>query len=80
MIVVNEEIFCLDVLSPFGARNIAVLSHGKRAHVVLKDNVIGDSVPLGLKKMPRPENAACLIIMTNNFTLGGALGWYFVLG
>ncbi len=80
MIVANEEIFRLDVLSPFGARNVAILSQGKRAHVVLKNNVIGDSVTLCFKKIPCPEDIARLIIKTDDFTLGGTLGWYFVLG
>ncbi len=76
----NQEIFCLDVLSLFGAQNIAVLSQGKCAHIVLKKNVIGDNVILCFEKMPHPQNVACLIIKTNDFTLGGALGRYFVLG
>jgi hypothetical protein len=80
MVVTNEEVFCLGVFGPFGTWNIAVLSQGKRAHVVLKNDVIGDSVTLCLKKMLRPENVARLIVKTDDFTLGGALGRYFVLG
>ncbi len=62
MIVTNEEVFYLDVLSPFGSRNITVLSQGKRAHVVSKNNVISDSVSLHLKKMPHSENVHHLIV------------------
>ena len=80
MIVANEEIFRLDVLSPFEARNVAILSQGKCAHVVLKNNVIGDSVTLCFKKIPSPEDITRLIIKTDDFTLGGTLGRYFVLG
>ena len=80
MIVVNEEIFHLDVFSLFGAQNVAILSQGKCAHVVLKNDVISDSVTLCFEKIPCPEDIACLIIKTDDFTLGGTLGWYFVLG
>jgi hypothetical protein len=80
MIVANEEIFCLDVLSLFGAQNVVILSQGKCAHVVLKNDVIGDSVTLCFEKIPCPEDIACLIIKTDDFTLGGTLGKYFVLG
>ena len=78
--MVNEEIFRLDVLSLFGAQNVAVLSQGKRAHVVLKNDVIGDSVTLCFMKSSCPEDIACFIIKTNDFTLGGTLGQFFVLG
>ncbi len=80
MIVANEDLFRLDVLSPFGARNVTILSQGKRACVVLKNDVIGDSVNLCFEKILCPENIARLIIKTNDFTLGGTLGRYFVLG
>ena len=76
----NEEIFRLDVLSPFGAQNVAILSQEKRAHVVLKNNVTGDSVTLCFEKILCPEDIACSIIKTNDFTLGGTLEQYFVLG
>jgi hypothetical protein len=46
MIVVNKKILRLDVFSAFGARNIAIFSQGKCAHVVLKNDVIENSVTL----------------------------------
>ncbi len=61
MIVVNEEICCLDVLSPFGARNVAVLSQGKCAHVVLKNDVISNSETLCFEEIPCPEDIARLV-------------------
>ena len=78
--MVNKEIFRLDVLSLFGARNVAILSQGKCAHVVLKNDVMGNSVTLCFEKFPCQEDIARLIIKTNDFTLGGTLGRYFVLG
>ena len=78
--VANKEIFCLDMLSPFGAQNVTILSQGKCAHVVLKNDVIGNSVTCASRKIPCPEDIARLIIKTNDFTLGGTLGRYFVLG
>ena len=67
--MVNKEIFRLDVFSAFGARNVAIFSQGKCAHVVLKNNVIGNSVTLCFKEIPCPENITCLIIKTDDFTL-----------
>ena len=74
----NEGIFHLNVLSPFGTRNVAILSQRKHAHVVLKNKVIGDGVILCFEKILRSEDISCLIIKTNDFTLGGTLGRYFM--
>ena len=76
----NKEIFRLDVFSAFGARNVAIFSQGKCAHVVLKNDVIGNIVTLCFEEIPCSENITHLIIKTNDFTLGGTLGRYFVLG
>ncbi len=78
--MVNKEIFPLDVLSPFGAQNVVIFSEGKRAHVVLKNDVIGNSVTLCFEEIPCPEDITHLIIKTDDFTLGGTLGRNFVLG
>ena len=80
MIVSNKEIFRLDVLSLFGAQNIAIFSQGKYSHVVLKNNVFGNSVTLCFEKIPCPEDVVHLILKTKDFTLGGTLGRYFVFG
>ena len=80
MIVANKEIFRLDVFSAFGAQNVAIFSQGKCAHVVLKNNVIGNSVTLCFEEIPCPEDITHLIIKTDDFTLGGTLGRYFVFG
>ena len=70
--MVNTEIFRLDVFSAFGARNVAIFSQGKCAHVVLKNDVISNSVALRFEEIPCPENITCFIIKTN-------FGRYFVL-
>jgi hypothetical protein len=36
----DEEVFCFDVFSPFGAGDTAVLLKRERAHVVLVDDII----------------------------------------
>ncbi len=77
--MVNKRIFRLDVFSAFGAQNVAIFSQGKCAHVVLKNDVIGNSVTLCLEKNPCPENITHLIMKTNDFTLGGTFGRYVVL-
>ncbi len=69
MIVVNKEIFRLDVFSAFGARDVAIFCQGKCAHVVLKNDVNGNSVTMCFEEISCPENITCLIIKTNDFTL-----------
>jgi hypothetical protein len=50
----DEEVFCFDVFSPFGARDAAILFKRERAHVVLVDDIIRDCVTLSLKEMACP--------------------------
>jgi hypothetical protein len=77
--VANKEIFRLNVFSTFGDQNVAIFGQGKCAHVVLKNDVIGNSAALCFKEIPCPENITCLIIKTDDFTLSCTFGRYFVL-
>jgi hypothetical protein len=67
--MVNKGVFCLDMFNAFGAQNVAIFSQGKCAHVVLKNNVIGNIVTLCLEEIPCPEDVTRLIIKTDYFTL-----------
>ena len=40
VVMFDEEVFCFDVFSPFGAGDAAVLFKRERAHVVLVDDNI----------------------------------------
>jgi hypothetical protein len=44
VVMLNEEIFCLDVFCSFGARNMTIFLRGKSAHVVLENNISRYSV------------------------------------
>jgi hypothetical protein len=53
-VVSNEEIFGLDVFGSFGTGDVTVLCKGKSAHIVLKDNIGGNSIPLSFHEVARP--------------------------
>ena len=80
VIVANKEIFCLNMLCPFGAGNVAIFSQGKGAHVVLIYDVCVDFVTLGFEELTSPKNITYFVIKTNDFTFTRTLGWYFVFG
>ena len=53
-VMFDEEVFCFDVFSSFGAGDAAILFKRERAHVVLVDDIIQDNVTLGFKEMASP--------------------------
>ena len=54
VVVSNEEIFGLDVFCSFGTGDVTVLCKRKSAHIVLKDNIGGDSIPLCFHEVACP--------------------------
>ena len=52
----DEEIFCFDVFSAFGARDMTIFGKRKSAHVVLVDDVSVDFITVGLEEMTSPKN------------------------
>ena len=53
-VVSNEEIFGLDVFGSFGTGDVTVFRKGESAHIVLKDNIGGNSIPLSFHEVARP--------------------------
>ena len=54
VVVSNEEIFGLDMFGSFGTGDVTVFGKGKSAHIVLKDNIGGNSIPLSFHEVACP--------------------------
>ncbi len=62
VVMLNEEIFCLDMFSSFGTRNVTCFFKGKSAHIVLENNIGRYHVAFCFKKMTCPQKITQFII------------------
>ncbi len=67
VVMLNEEIFFLDVFCSFGAQSPTVFFKGKCVHVVLEDNIGRYRVAFCLKEMTCPKDVIQFIIYCNKF-------------
>jgi hypothetical protein len=65
IVMLNEEIFCLNVFCSCVARNVTVFFKGKSAHVFLENNIGRYRVALCLKEMTCPKDITQFIIHCN---------------
>jgi hypothetical protein len=53
-VMFDEEVFCFDVFSSFGAGDATILFEGESAHIVLIYDIIQNCVTLGFEEMACP--------------------------
>ncbi len=78
VVMLNEEIFGLDVFCLLGARNTTIFFTGKSAHAVLENNISGYPVALCIKEMMCPKDNTQFIIHSDKFGFRGTFSVEFV--